>query len=297
VYTVPTRDPVGLDGYAAALGIALGDDPDVDSFADADELLRTEGEVVYEADGYTFALIDDTGFVNRNPPRLPPDGHGVGEYYIGDLADEDPTALEPFRGRRMYLPAGQPDLEGAGSFDRAYTVVIDPDGRVQHLNRCFDTAWAPAETRCVRSLLAETEPGLFIDLHESHRDDRFWFTMRYKDDPDDQSWEEEIGRSVVKTVADAGAKLATWEDKFGDLPENEHFQTPVEDGLYWLDYERRGRGGMPGVEGLNATDYAAEEYGLAFTNETGMHAPFEERVDQALLSVRTAVDEFEKRHA
>jgi hypothetical protein len=297
VYVVPTRDPVGLDGYPAALGQAIGDTPSIDSFDDVDEVLETHGAVVYEADYYTFVLLGDTGFVTRNPPQLPPDGHGIGEYYFGDLEEEDPSALEPFRGRRIYLPAGQPDLEGAGNFNRAYTVVVDPDGRVQHLNRSYDTEWAPVETRCVRDLLAETDPGLFVDLHESNRDHRFWFTMRHKDSPDDRSWEERIGRAVVAALGDAGADLATWEDKFGDLPEEEHFQQLVEDGLYWLDYEARGRGGMPGVVGLNATDYAAENHGLAFSNETGMHAPFDERVEQTLTSVRTAVAEFEARYA
>jgi len=296
LYIVPTRDPVGLDGYPAALGQALGETLSIDSFDDVDEVLVTHGDVVYKADDYTFALIGDTGFVTRNPPQLPPDGHGIGEDYIGDLEDEDPSALDPFRGRRMYLPAGQPDLEGAGTFDRAYTVVVDPNGRVQHLNRSYDSEWTPVETWCVRNLLAETDPGLFIDLHELNRDHRFWFTMRYKDSSVDQSWEERIGRAAVAAVEDEGADLSSWEDKFGDLPEDEHFQQPVEDGLYWLDYEVRGRDGMPGVEGLNATDYAAENYGLAFTNETGMHAPFAERVGQTITAVRTAVEEFEARH-
>ena len=293
VHVIPTRDPVGLSGYFTALGLALGEVPDVTSFADVDDLLRSEGEVIYEADDYTFALIVDIGFVNRNPPHLPADGHGICERYLGDLADDRPSALEPFRGRRVYLPAGQPTLDGAGNFDRAYTVIVDPDGRVQHLNRSYGTVWAPAETRCVRSLLAETEPELFVDLHETNRDDRFWFTMRHADSPREEARVERIGRAVVNAVSGAGATLATWEDKFGDLPENEHFQQPVEDGLYWLDYERRGRGGMPGVGGLNATDYAAKEYGLAFTDETGMHAPFRERVEQCIVAVRTAVAEFE----
>lgn len=298
LYVIPTRDPVGLDGYAAALESALGEAPAIASFEDVDELLRDRGDVVYEADGYAFALIGDTGFVNQYPAELPPDGHGVGENYIGDLGDEEPSALEPFKGRRMYLPAGQPDLEGAGTFERAYTVVIDPDGRVQHLNRSYDRVWAPVETRCVRTLLAETDPGLFVDLHEATTSgDRFWFTMRHRNDPADREWEERIGRAVVAAVADEGGRLATWEDKFGDLPEDEHFQSPVVDGLFWLDYERRGRDGMPGVVGLNATDYAAEEHGLAFTNETGMHAPFETRVEQAVTAVRTAVRSFEARHA
>ena len=44
VYVVPTRDPVGLGGYAHALGLGLGETPVLDSFAQVENILRREGE-------------------------------------------------------------------------------------------------------------------------------------------------------------------------------------------------------------------------------------------------------------
>lgn len=298
LYVFPTRDPVGLDGYAAALGTALGEIPELQYFEGVAEILRSEGDVIHDGE-CTIALISDYGFLNQYP-RDDPDGHAVGESYLERLEAEDADVLEALAGRRIYLPPGLSDVEGTGDFDRAHTEIVDPDGRVKHLNRFHDSAWAPVEPRCLRTLFAETEPGLFIDLHESvGNGELFHFTLRRKDDPAAERRTERVGRAAVQAVDDAGGTLATWEDKFGETPIDEHHYTPVEDGLFWQELAEKGERtidqGRPFYQtpGMNSSDFAAAEYGLGFGMDTGVYAPFEERVEQAVIAVESAVGAFE----
>jgi len=302
----PTREPVGLDGYAAALGTALGDPPAAESFEDVETLLRDEGEVVRREDGITVALIGDVGFLVRTPPELelPPEGHAVGESYLERLAAEEPGALDPLLGRRVYLPAGLPDVEGTGELGRAYTEVVTPDGRVRHLNRFHDAAWAPVEPRCLRGLLTSTGPGLFVDLHESTANgERFHVTLRRTGDEADERRAERIGLAAADAVEAAGGTLATWTDKFGDTPVDEHHYTPVDDGVFWLEHADRNERSadrererpfyQPG--GLNSSDFVAErpDCGLGFGMDTGTYASFDDRVEQAVVAVRAMVEAFE----
>jgi hypothetical protein len=296
----PTRDPVGLDGYAAALGTALGEQPAVSSFADVADVLRSEGEVVDRRDDVTVALVGDTGFLVREPSELPATSHAVGEEHLERLALEDPEALAPLRGRRVYLPSGLPDVEGTGILGRAHTEIVSPDGSVRHLNRFHDRDWAPVEPRCLRRLLAETDPGLFVDLHESvSNGERFHVTLRRTGDPATERRAERIGRAGARTVGDAGGTLATWEAKFGDTPVGDHHYTPVEDGVFWLEHADRNRRSAERERplyqppGLNSSDFVAEEHGLGFGMDTGMYAPFEERVGQAVAAVQAMVEEYE----
>jgi len=303
----PTRDPVGLGGYAAALGTALGDPPAVDSFEAVEELLHEEGHVVHDRNGLTIALVGDVGFLVRTPPELtlPPEGHAVGESYLERLAVEDPGALDPLLGRRIYLPAGLPDVEGTGELDRAYTEVVTPDGRVRHLNRFHDAAWAPVEPRCLRRLLASADPGLFVDLHESASNrERFHVTLRRTGEAASERRSERIGRAAAQAAEDAGGTLATWADKFGDTPVDEHHYTPVDDGVFWLEHaernerseERERERPLYQPSGLNSSDFVAEEHGLGFGMDTGTYAPFDDRVEQAVAAVRAMVDAFEQGH-
>lgn len=49
-------------------------------------------------------------------------------------------------------------------------------------------------------------------------------------------------------------------------------------------------------EGLNLADFGADQYGPAFTVETGMFLPFASRVRTAKLVVQTLLDVFAARH-
>ena len=67
VYVIPTRDPVGLNGYAYALSLGLGDEPEFDSFGEVEDILRNEGEVLFEEDDMVLSLIGDYGYASARP--------------------------------------------------------------------------------------------------------------------------------------------------------------------------------------------------------------------------------------
>lgn len=268
VWVLPTRDPIGLNGYRYALSLGLGELPQVENLADADALLRKRGEVLLDADGTLLVLIGEYGYAN----------HGL---YRG--VEKGAACLEALKGRRIYYPSRTDDMQGAGPMERAYTLIVTPDGEVLHLNRFLDTAWSPAEVRCARRLMAEIQPGLTFDLHEYHGDS-FWMSARRQRTDDDEIWERRMASEAIRAVAASGTKLAPEEYSPGSF-----FQR-LEQGVYWLDASQRG-------EGFNLVDFAAKQYGPGFTIESGMRGPFEDRVRQHLLVVQTAVKLFEERHA
>ena len=268
VHVVPTRDPIGLNGYRYALSLALGEEPSIDSVEDAEALLREKGDVLYDRDGVLLAFIGEYGYANRSLFRRFEKGEGF---------------LEPLLGRRLFFPSRSEDEPGAGPLERAYTQVVTPDGEVLHLNRFHDTPWAPVEVRCARELMGEIRPGLSFDLHE-YGGDAYWMSARRQRTEDDEQWEERLGRAAVRAVAESGARL----------PEDDYtpgsFFTRLENGLYTLDPSVRG-------EGLNLVDYAAHHFGPGFTIETGMRQEFAHRVRLQMIAVQTAVTLFEQRYA
>lgn len=296
---VPTRDPVGLNGYEYAVETAIDGNVAFDSFPALADLLRNHGDVV-EYGEMVLALIGDTGFVTREPTPEKSSCLSLMSTLKEHAADPDSDLLDPFEGRRIYAPAGHTDVAKTGDFQRAYTFLISPRGEFMHLNRFFDRAWAPPETRCVRDLMADVEPALTFDLHESSRQGpRYHLSVRPTRTDDEDEWEERVASVILDEVETAGFTLATDEDIFGnaldvvahssdDSSANHLFYSKLERGAYRVDPNattppRRG-------EGLNAVDYAAENYGLAYTTETGMHGTFEDRVRAAVVSVQTAAD-------
>ena len=282
LYVVPTRDPVGVDGYGAALEMALGESVSFDTYDELEELLRAEADLVVDGE-VVVGLIGDYGFGVARPR----DGTSGARRLSDALLDlEGDPHMDPLCGRRIFLISGQPRVEGTGDFGRLYTRVVSPEGENLHLNRYIGSAWAPPESRAVRELLDSVQPGLFVDLHE-YSGDGYWVSTRPKADEATERRERDIGRAMTETVADAGGDLVSLTEFLGEESEDDHYFTELEAGLWDLDYRTRG-------EGFNATDYAAEHYGLAFTNETGMYRRFDERVEMAVRSVRQAVAEFER---
>ena len=167
VYVIPTRDPIGLNGYACALSLGLGEAPEFDSFEEVENILRERGETFYDEDGMVLSLIGDYGFATSRPAEHRP--HPQFGFYqqLRKLEKSHPELVQPFVGRRVYMSPGQSDVEGTGNFGRAYTLIVSPLGEVLHLNRFYDTVWAPVEVRCTRRLMAEINPGISFDLHES----------------------------------------------------------------------------------------------------------------------------------
>lgn len=289
VYVLPTRDPIGMNGYAYALGLGMGEAPSFSSFAEVEEILRREGEVAYDEDGIVLSLIGDYGYVSSRPSEQRKHPQWMGYRTLQQVARDRPEVLAPFRGRRVYMTPGQEKVEGTGLFGRAYTLIIGLDGEILHINRFHDTEWAPVEPRVTRALLAEIKPGLSFDLHESQiMGNRFWLSARHQADGENQRWEERVASAVVAAIAASGAPLAEDIDVQG-IPLEQTWFRKSERGVYWLDATIRG-------EGFNLMDWASRQYGLAFGTEMGMYGSFEERVNLALVTVRAAVDTFAARY-
>jgi hypothetical protein len=269
VYVIPTRDPIGMNGYPYALNLALGEEPSFNSFEELEAILREKGEIFYDEEDILLVLIGEYGFANCN--------------LLGRLKNVPPEILTPFKGRRIFTPARY-SVEGAEHFQRAYTLIVSPEGELLHLNRFHDTAWAPVEVRCARRLMVEIQPGLSFDLHESMEiGGRYWLSARHQQDEENEAWEQRIAWETIQAIADSGTVLV--EDDYNPGP----FFTRSERGVYWLDARKRG-------EGLNLMDYAARFYGLAFGTEMGMHGSFEQRVSLGILTVQSAVKVFEERY-
>ena len=267
LWVLPCRDPIGLNGFRYALGLSLGAEPQIQSLADVEKLLRAKGEVLFDSAGTLLVAIGEYGYANRGLYR---------QLKKGD------KALETLKGRRIWYPSAYEDVPGSALFERAYTLVVTPDAEILHLNRFHDTAWAPAEVACIRRLMAEIKPGLTFDLHE-HGGDAYWFSARKQRTGEDEAWELRMAGAMIQAVAASGAKLAAEDYAPGS------FFAKLQRGVYWLDPSKRG-------EGLNLVDFAAQKHGPGFTVETGMRQPFASRVHQHLLTVEAAVKLFEERY-
>ena len=289
VYVIPTRDPVGLNGFAHALGMGLGGETFFETFEEIEEILREEGEVAFDEDDLVVSLIGEYGYASCRPGQGRSDPQWAGYLKLQELAEKQPEVLEPFKGRRLYMVPGQAGVEGTGNFGRAYTLVISLEGEVLHLNRFHDTAWAPVEPRCTRQLMEVIQPGISFDIHESQlMGDKYWLSARHQRDEENQKWEEKAARATIQAIADCGATLAEDRDVLG-VPIEETWFTKSEKGVYWMDANVRG-------EGLNLMDYASRFYGMAFGTEMGMFGSFTHRVKLGMVTVQSAVQVFEERY-
>ncbi|HIE30643.1 TPA: hypothetical protein EYP66_25570 [Candidatus Poribacteria bacterium] len=268
VYVIPTRDAMGMNGFAYVLSLSLGEEPNLGSIEDVQAVLREHGEVLYEADETLLVIIGEYGYSTRG--------------LYGRFRKEE-SFLEPLKGRRIFFPSRAEGVEGTAPCQRAYTLIVSPEGEALHINRFHDTPWAPVEVRCTRRLMAEIQPGLTLDLHE-YGGNAFWLSARHQQCDDGQMWEGRIAHEMIQAVAQSGTELAPADYLPGA------FFTKGERGVFWLHAQKRG-------EGLNLADFAASKYGLSFTIETGMQRGFEQRVRAAMLAAQTAVTVFEQRYA
>ena len=299
VWVVPCRDPVGLNGYQAATSLATLESAELHTHEDVVGLLESVGDVLYtdNATGIVLGLIGDYGYASK-----PPESDVFLLQWLKELAVTNPDVLAPVRGRRIYTTVPDPTVEGAIGLERAYTTVIRPDGQPLHLNRFFADPWEPPESRAVRGLLDQIEPGLTVDNHETGAvDDRVYVVCRPADDTHQLNQSRRVGRAMAAAMAETGATLATDGDLlsspttdvgFKAQEPTQQFYSRAGPGAYWMDYAATtpARGG----EGPNAGDYAARHHGVAIDVETGMHAPLESRAKATIAAVQAGIDHWER---
>jgi hypothetical protein len=299
-YVVPTRDPVGLNGYEYALELGLGEGVEATSYGQVETLLREEGELLVEEGEFLLSLVGDHAYASH-----PPSDEGIPVLMrLKEFTETHPEVLERLAGRRVYATPSLEGVDGSEGLDRAYTIVVDTDGMPLHLNRFFTTDWAPPESRSVRRLMDDVRPGLTFDNHETTgHEDRYHISLRPQRTDELDRREREVALEITSTVSEAGATLATDEDVLSEPtrtvahdadPPDEPFYSRAGDGAYWVDPNLTSPPRLG--EGLNATDYAAEKYGLAYTLETGMYGSLEHRTRAAVRSVQTGVRAFERLH-
>jgi hypothetical protein len=146
VYILPCRDPIGLNGFRAALGLGLGRESREQlptTVAEAVEFLRERGEVLYDEEGRLIALLGDHAYTIR-------EGHSGSMITAGDPALTTGPVHQALLGRRIFWPSNYKSdssstghegvVEGAGEMQRAYTQFGTPDD-ILHINRFHDTPW------------------------------------------------------------------------------------------------------------------------------------------------------------
>mgnify|MGYP001980992269 FL=1 len=118
LYVIPTRDPVGLNGFHHALGLGLGGRPDFDDFDQLEEILRGAGKVLFEDDDLLLVLIGEYGYASARPmqsngfeegdvrfragPRQKnPQGYGYGR--MRQIHRDQPEILAPLLGQGVLL--------------------------------------------------------------------------------------------------------------------------------------------------------------------------------------------------
>lgn len=297
VVVIPTRDPVGIDGFDPAVALACDRTPSIDDPAAAQEMLAATGERIHEDEMFTVGLIGDYAYAITHDR---PAGSGVVLQQFKQYTESHPEILDQLAGRRVFTTTGSDDIDAAAPYERTYTIVVDPAGRPMHLNRFFTDDWAPVETRCVRAVMESLEPALTIDCHETTaHENRFHVSLRPQPSDADTDREAALGRVIVDAVAARETPIATDADVLGeptstvahaadDERPTDGFYRKSSRGAYWVDPHATDPPRLG--EGLNAVDFAADRYGLAVTLETGMGGSCGQRTDDAVAAVRAAIE-------
>ena len=66
VYVIPCRDPMGMNGFSYALSLSLGEEPELDSAEDIEQILRNVGEVLYQDEETLLVIIGEYGYSTGN---------------------------------------------------------------------------------------------------------------------------------------------------------------------------------------------------------------------------------------
>ncbi len=270
-YIVPTRDPLGTEGYGATLRRAAGTDEPLNTGETVGALLR-RGDVLFDDGALVIAAYGPRAFAHM--PRQPdwgPWGHHEIYQRLRRHVQHDPTLGARLNGRNILIPAAAPQIEGCRDFDRAWTAV-GAWGDLLHLNRFFGDITAPVEVTAVNRLLDNVQPGLAIDLHAG-TSDKFW--LPYPLPQQDDALSEAVARAMAAAVRAGGYPTATLAKlrAEGGLANAAFFTPYIDLGNGVTPYYADERG-----EGSNFMDYC-RQFGVAVGTEAGQRAPLAVRTD------------------
>ena len=115
VHIIPTRDPIGMNGFAYALGLSLEETPQLNSLEEIPGFLQAHGDILYRRDEVMLVLIGEYGYSTHN---------------LYNKVDRGDSRLEPLWGSRIFFPSRDGGIEGTAPMQRAYTLIVTPDGEV-----------------------------------------------------------------------------------------------------------------------------------------------------------------------
>ena len=282
VYLVPNRDPMGLEGYHRYLAFALGGAaPDFSTNTELAAILRRRGKVLLDEDGLTLALIGDFGFAAM---EFTATVFGPSKVWlkIKALLAERPELREQLAGKRVVVPTNQPQSEGCGVFERAYTCPITAEGELKNLNRLFGVPSAPADIKAVQAVIDRVRPGLSLDLHEG------FGTGFYMIIPpiDGNEPAERIAHGIINEMKRHSVGLLNLKQLAPHFPDGGVNMYDIGDGILVEDVVR---------SDMQETQlaYTTARYGPGFGLEVGRSAPLQQRAQYHVWAALAAVEVFE----
>ena len=279
-YIVPLRDPFAWNGFDRAVSFALQQEVDITEYDQAEEILRSSGQVIFDQDSLLIVTIGSLGFAFKRPG---PDTVGPREIWglMQTQLPHFPTVVGELLGKRIILPSNLHGVEGCGRFNRGYTVFVTPSGQAGNLNRFFGQATAPPEVRFVMHLFDRIQPGLVLDLHEGQGSAYYVFASgKY------ERRARILAQAMITSVKNAGYPVAS-------LAELSHRVTPsLLEGM------------LDGGEGVIVADLGGGDAGkslatyterpsVGFTCETGRWTSLASRVAQQVAAVQGTVLQYE----
>jgi len=284
-YVVPNRDPMGLEGYHRYLKFALGgEEPHFSTNTELADLLRQRGQVVHDDRNLIVAIIGDFAFAAMEPS---PGSFGPSKVWlkIKRLLSQDKGLRGRLKGKHVVVPTNQPDSEGCGMFERAYTCFVTSDGELKNLNRLFGVAAAPPEIRAVQSLVDRVRPGLNLDLHEGFGDGFYLIVPPFNGNRP----AEEIARGIVTSMKEKRVNLLTLDQLKPQFPDGGVNMHDLGDGILVEDVAKSDM-----QETMLA--YSTAKYGPGFGVEVGRSASLERRGQLHVWAVLAAIRVFEAQH-
>jgi len=281
-YVVPFRDPVAWDGYTACLRYAAGDGPTLRSRSEIKQYLVSEGRAVYEDDTLLISIVNEFGFVLMDPPPNTAGPRDI-ERRLRALLRARRDLVDKLAGRRCFFPSNQAEVEGVGEFEKAFTVIITPEGEVADLNRHFDRPNAPPEVEALRAFVMRLQPRLVLDLHEGQGDGFYFFVPSLDHHPHTHR----VLEAALSAVKRYGARLYSLEDlgRRIDPAIVSQLTEPVP-GVF------TGKVHNPS-QGASFGDFC-QQFGISITTETGRWTSLSRRVGWQLIAVKAAIQGFQE---